>query len=190
MPTIIKELTLSLPRQHPTNHDDDHDLTDVLHEFLQVWLFEAGYSLSKPVESAPDIQRGTVMDTNLGGLLWIVSNIDRRAGLLEYEMDPHTNLSNGPVLTSCHGEITITEQEDNNKEQQQQSTTTTDFLVIWKLDFTVSKLLNVLSLGVTRASTKQMLEIVMQKDLDRIQQHGFGASSSSKKMIQHHETRI
>jgi len=180
MPTIIKELTLSLPRQHPTNHDDDHDLTDVLHEFLQVWLFEAGYSLSKPVESAPDIQRGTVMDTNLGGLLWIVSNIDRRAGLLEYQMDPQTNVTNGPVLTSCRGEITITEQEDTNEQQPESTTTTTtsttDYLVIWKLDFTVSKLLNVLSWGVTRASTKQMLDIVMQKDLDRIQQHDFGTT--------------
>ena len=164
MPTIIKTTTLN--RQSKS-------LEDFVDAFLHRWLFTAGYSLSSNVDSCVDVQKGTKIDCNLGGLVFVVVNVDRKGGLIEYEMDPTTNLVGGPVLSSFKGEIEITEVDgdnDDDDDSEEEKTFDNEFRVVWKMDYKLTVLLNVLSCGVFLFSTKDMFKILLKSDLNRIQE--------------------
>eukprot|EP00523_Entomoneis_sp_CCMP467_P002990 CAMPEP_0168751846 /NCGR_PEP_ID=MMETSP0724-20121128/18060_1 /TAXON_ID=265536 /ORGANISM="Amphiprora sp., Strain CCMP467" /LENGTH=198 /DNA_ID=CAMNT_0008800035 /DNA_START=41 /DNA_END=637 /DNA_ORIENTATION=+ len=180
MPTVSKEATV---RYHSPG-SSSMIMTDFINAFLREWLLNGpGYGLSKTVETSADIAKGTVLDLHLGGLLLIITNVDRTGGLVEFQMDPQTNLSNGPVLSSLHGEISVTEQDasavgddDNEGEQQQQLQPQSQpqpqpqhFHVVWKVDYTIHLLLNILSLGSTRLSLQNMWQRLMAKDLARVE---------------------
>lgn len=154
MLTVEQEFTIQ------ASEASGKSLEAFMNVFLQSWLFSAGFSISKDCEGALDVQKGTVVDANLGGLLWILQTVDRPAGLIEYTMDPKTNLGDGPVLKSCRGEINVTETDEAQH----------TFCVVWKVEFELDTLLVVTSLGVTRLTTKEMFRTLIRKDMERVEQ--------------------
>ena len=153
--TIVKEGVLSA-----SHGDSNSSLEEATHRLLHAWLFTAGFSISKEAETAAEIRPQILVDPNWGGLRWKITKVDRKAGWIQYEMDPTSVMMGGPVLTAAKGDIQITETSDDKNDGT--------FQIVWKLEYQLSFLLTICSCGFALISTRDMFKTLMEKDLNRV----------------------
>jgi hypothetical protein len=155
MPIAKKEATI--PASIP-----DQALPDFMNVFLHGWLFSAGYRLSSTCNSPEEVARGLIIDSNIGGpifiggpILFVVTNIDRSAGLIEYEM------REGQIagFKAYKAPIDITETEEPDQ-----------FHIHWQVDFKLKFIMATSGLGLARFAIRDQQKYILKDNLKRVRE--------------------